>query len=63
MDPKQNPLDKVLDADNRGVSKHLGQIANRMSGWEGRIAEELGLEPAEIAAIKLKHHDDLPLQA
>ena len=62
MDPKLNPLDKVLDADNYGVSKHLGQIADHMSEWEGSIAEELGLEPAEIAAIKHEHRDKLPLQ-
>ena len=43
-------LDLVLDGD--GVSKHLGQIADSMSEWEGRIADELGLKNADVAAIK-----------
>ena len=56
-------LDQVLDAENGGVSKHLGEIADSMSEWEGRIAEGLGLTVTEIASIKVKHPNELGLQA
>ena len=55
-------LDQVLDFENGGVSKHLGQIADSMYEWEGAVAEQLGLTPAEIAAVKLKHPGELRLQ-
>ena len=55
-------LDQVLDVVNGGVSKHLGEIADSMYEWEGSVAEQLGLTPAEIAAIKMKHHGELTLQ-
>ena len=55
-------LDQVLDFENDGVSKHLGQIADSMYEWEGPVAEQLGLTPAEIAAIKLKYPSELGLQ-
>lgn len=58
-----DPLDLVLDSDNsRGVSRHLGEIANQMSEWEGPIAECLGLNPPEIASIKTKYPANLQLQ-
>ena len=58
-----DPLDLVLDSDNsRGVSRHLGEIADQMSEWEGPIAEYLGLNPPEIAGIKTKHPANLQLQ-
>lgn len=43
-------------------TKHLGEIADELYGWEGRIADELGLTEAEVAAIKLKHDRELNLQ-
>ena len=52
----------MLDFANIGVSKHLGQIADHMDMWEGRIAEELKLTPAEVACIKDKHPNKLELQ-
>ena len=55
-------LDQVLDFENGGVSKHLGQIADSMYEWEGPVAEQLGLTPAEIASIKLKYPSELGLQ-
>ena len=55
-------LDKVLDFENDGVSKHLGQIAESMYEWEGPVAEQLGLTPADIAAIKKEHPGKLKLQ-
>ena len=55
-------LDKVLDFENDGVSKHLGQIAESMYEWEGPVAEQLGLTPADIAAIKKEHPGELKLQ-
>ena len=55
-------LDLVLDFDNDGVSKHLGQIADSMYEWEGPVAEQLGLTPADVAAIKAKYPGELRLQ-
>ena len=56
-------LDQVLDSMNDGVSKHLGQIADRMYEWEGRVADELGLSPADVAAIKCKYPKGLKRQS
>ena len=53
-------LDLVLDAD--GVPKHLGQIADTMYEWEGPVAEQLGLTPADVAAIKIEYPGELRLQ-
>ena len=55
-------LNEVIDFRNDGVSKHLGQIANTIYEWEGPVAEQLGLTQADIAAIKVKHRDELKLQ-
>ena len=55
-------MDLVIDVEHRGVSKHLGRIADHMTEWEGRIAEELDLSDAEITAITKKHRDALHLQ-
>ena len=52
----------MLDSLNDGVSKHLGLIADEMTQWEGRIAEELGLTYAEVAVIKAAHPYRLDLQ-
>ena len=60
-DPK-NVLDQVVDCGSGGVSKHLGQIADSMNEWEGPVAEELGLSPADITAIKTAHPSDFKLQ-
>ena len=54
--------DKVLDFNNDGVSRHLGQIADKMCEWKGRIAEELGLTTADVAAINAQHPNDLKLR-
>ena len=55
-------LDKVLDCNHGGVSKHLGQIADAMYEWEGPIAEQLQLTRVDIAAIKTEHPNKLRLQ-
>ena len=54
----------MLDSENggSGVPRHLGQIADKMCEWEGSIAEELGLIPADVAAINTKHPGKLNLQ-
>ena len=57
-----NRLDQELDFENPGILPHLGQIADSMYKWEGAVAEQLGLTWAEIAAIKMKHPDELGLQ-
>ena len=48
-------LEQVLDFEYDGVSQHLGQIADSMYEWEGAIAEQLGLLPADVASIKLEN--------
>ena len=58
----QNGLDSVLDQNGGGVAKHLGQIADSMDEWEGPVAENLGLNQAEIANIQ-KTERTLHLQA
>ena len=55
-------LSMVIDSEIGGALKHLGEIADFMDEWEGKIAEGLKLSPADIAAIKLKHPSNLRLQ-
>ena len=55
-------LDRVLDSEHGGVSKHLGQIADAMYEWEGPIAEQLELTKPDIAAIWTKYPRELNLQ-
>ena len=55
-------LDLVIDAKNRS-SKHLGLIADSMYEWEGAVADELELTPADVAAILTKYPKELKLQA
>ena len=55
-------LDLVLDFNEHGISRHLGLIADSMYEWEGPVADELGLTPADVAAIIVKHPHDLRLQ-
>ena len=56
-------LDQVLDSMNGGASRHLGQIAELMYEWEGRVADELGLSQADVADIKCSHCTELKLQS
>ena len=42
---------------------HLGQIADSMVEWEGKIADELKLTPGNVADIKTKHPQKLTLQS
>ena len=58
----EQKLNQILDFENDGVSKHLGQIADTMYEWEGPIAEQLGLTRADVAAIKIRHPGELKLQ-
>ena len=50
----------LLDAEVQ--EKHIGTIADSMSEWEGCIAEELELNPHNIAYIKEKYIKKLDLQ-
>ena len=52
----------MIDDANNGVPKHLGQIADAMYEWEGRIADELGLSLVDVADIKLNNPTQLRLQ-
>ena len=56
-------MNKVIDADNNGIPKHLGQIADSLAEWEGRIADGLNLTPADVASIRTKYPNDLKLQS
>ena len=56
-------LNKVIDADNNGIPKHLGRIADSLAEWEGKIADELNLTSADVASIRTKYPNDLKLQS
>ena len=43
-------------------SKHVGQIADKMYEWEGKIADELELTQFDVKAITTKHPKELELQ-
>ena len=49
-------------SNNELGDRELGQIADYMYEWEGRIAEELELTVAEVAGVKTKHPKELKLQ-
>ena len=55
-------LGMIIDSENGGVPKHLGKIADSMYEWEGKVAEELKLSQADVAAIKTKNSSNLRLQ-
>ena len=59
-------LDKELDFEHRGstgvVSKHLGRIADSMTGWEGAVADNLNLTEADRSDIKGNNHSKPNLQ-
>ena len=58
----QDRLNLVLDSENGGVPKHLGEIAEQMYEWEGKVSDELGLIKADVNSIKEHHKDQLKLQ-
>lgn len=62
--PKENrhKLDWKLDAGNDGVQRHLGEIADAMDQWEGRVSTALGLTPVDVASIKARYRNNLNLQ-
>ena len=51
-----------IDFENLVYSTHLGRISEILREWEGRIADELGLKPSDVAAIRMKYPFDLKLQ-
>ena len=56
-------LDRVIDSESGNVPKHLGQIADFMYEWEGKVADELELTPADVASIQEKCRNNLKLQS
>ena len=52
----------MIDSDSGGVSKDLGQIADSIHEWEGPVAEQLGLNLADISTIKTAHPTNFNLQ-
>ena len=54
-------MNKEIDAD--GVLRHLGQIADSMTEWEGKISEKLELTPADVASIHTQYPKKLKLQS
>ena len=59
----QDRLNQALDSENGGVPNHLGDIAEFMYEWEGKVADELKLTTADVSNIKKLHPDRLNLQA
>ena len=55
-------LNKKVDSDSGEVYKHLGEIADSMVEWEGKIAEGLGLTDPEVEAIKYQWPSNIVLQ-
>ena len=55
-------LDQVLDVEHDGVPVNLGRIADRMDEWEGSVADNLGLTPADVTAIKVENPQQFVLQ-
>ena len=53
----------MIDADNNGIPKHLGQIADLLAEWEGSVADGLNLTPADVASIRIKYPNNLKLQS
>ena len=51
----------MLDFNNEAF-RHLGQVADKMSEWEGSIAGQLDLTPADVAAINMRYPKRLKLQ-
>ena len=41
---------------------HIGQIAEEVREWEGRLSDGLELSPADVETIKTKHDGKLKLQ-
>lgn len=56
-------LEDVLDSKSNSVLKHLGEIADSVLEWEGAVAENLRLTPADIADIKIQYPKKIKLQA
>ena len=55
-------LNKEIDSDSGGVPKHLGEIADSIAEWEGKIAEELRLTEADVVAIKIQYPSNHRMQ-
>jgi uncharacterized protein involved in tolerance to divalent cations len=53
-------LEEVLSS---SVSKHLEVIADSIYEWEGAVAKNLELTPADIADIKTQYSKKMNLQA
>ena len=58
----QISLGDVLDSKSSSVLKHLGEIADSMYEWEGAVAENLKLTPADIVDIKTQYPKKMNLQ-
>lgn len=51
-----------IQLDSEVQDKHLGEIADQMSEWEGQIADKLDLKECDVAGIKIKYPQKLNLQ-
>ena len=43
--------------------QQLGQIADTMKEWEGKISDKLNLDECDVEAIKTQHPGKLKLQS
>ena len=54
-------LNKEIDFEHKAstgvVSKHLGRIADSMTGWEGAVADNLDLTEADRSHIRKNHSE------
>ena len=60
-------LDKEIDFENRDdrgqvIPKHLGRIAESMTGWEGDMADHLDLSEADRSDVRQSHIGEPKLQ-
>lgn len=56
-------LDDVVDSKSDNVPKHLGEIADSMYEWKGKIADELRLTRADVAEIETRNPHEIKQQA
>lgn len=58
----KHKLDQILDSGHEDVPLHLGNIADNIPDWQGRVADNLGLTRVEVSDIKRRLKDEPELQ-
>ena len=52
----------MIHLDSEVEEKHLGEVADSMTEWEGPIADNLKLRASNVEEIKAKYPQNLMLQ-